>query len=108
MVETEKFLGRREGDEAACVKKSYAGAEEKRFANVVRDEDDGFVEAASKSAEFALKFATRDGIEGAEGFVHKKDRRVGGESARDAYTLTLAAREFAGTASRKLGGIEAY
>lgn len=62
MVEAEKFLRRGESDEAPGVKKSYARAEEKGFANVVRDENDGFLEAVGEGGKFALKLGARDGI----------------------------------------------
>jgi hypothetical protein len=47
MVEAEKVIGGRESDQAACLEKSYALAEEESFANVMGDEDDGFAETAS-------------------------------------------------------------
>ncbi len=106
MVETEKILRGRESDEAAGLQKGDARGKEESFANVVGDEDDGFIEAASKSAEFALKFGARDGIESAEGLIHEKDRRVGSEGAGDTHALALAARKFAWMAGRKFGGIE--
>jgi hypothetical protein len=74
----------------------------------VRDEDDGFFEAASEGAEFALKLGASDGIEGAERLVHEKDGRVGSEGAGDADALALAAGKFARTARGKFGGIETY
>ena len=72
------------------------------------DEDDGFVETASQSAEFPLKFGAGDGVEGAEGLVHKENRRIGGESARDADALALAAGKFMRVARGKFNGIETY
>ena len=108
MIETQKIVRGREGDETSYVEKSDAGSEKKSFANVVGDEYDGFVETAGEGAEFALKFGTGHGIEGAEGLVHKKDWRIGGESTRDTDALTLATGEFAGTAGRKLVRIETY
>jgi len=71
MVEAEKVLGRSEGDQASRLEKSDTLAEKNRFADVVRDENDGFVEAASEGAEFTLKFGTGDGIESAERLIHK-------------------------------------
>jgi hypothetical protein len=47
MIEMEKIPRGREGDEAAFVEESDALADKKRFADVVRDEDDGLAEAAS-------------------------------------------------------------
>jgi hypothetical protein len=97
MIEAEKVLRRGEGDKAAAMEKGDARGELESFANFVRDENDGLVETASEGAEFALKFSASDGIEGAEWFVHQKDRRVCGQSASDTDALALATREFAGT-----------
>ena len=106
MIEAEKFLGRGQGDKTSGMKESDALAEKKGFANVVGDEDDGFVEAAGEGPEFALKFGTGDGIEGAEGLVHQEDGRIGGKSAGNADTLALTARKFARTTGGKFGWIE--
>src|SRR6266436_6290526 len=83
MIEAEEFLRRGESNEAAGFEKGDARGEEKRFANIVRDEDNGFAEAACQRAEFALKLGAGDGIERAEWLVHEEDGRVGGEGARD-------------------------
>lgn len=108
MIEPEKFPGRSKRYEAAGVEKTDARGEQESFANVVSDEDDGLIEAASEGAEFALKFRARDGIERAEGLVHEQDGRIGGEGAGDADALALAAGKFARAAMRKFGGVEAY
>ena len=108
MVETQEFLWGRKRDEASLVKQGDARGEKKGFANVVRDENDGFAEAARQGTEFALKFRASNWIEGTERLVHKQDGRVCRESAGDAYALALAARKFPGVASGKLGGIETY
>ena len=108
MIETQKILRGGEGDKASCVQKRDAGGEKKSFANVVGDKDDSFVETAGESAKFALKFGTGHGIERAEGLVHQKNGRVGGESTCDTDALALAAGEFTRTASGKFGRIETY
>ena len=54
MIKAEKFLRRSEGHKTSGVKEGDALAKEKGFADVVSDEDDGFVEAAGKGPEFAL------------------------------------------------------
>ena len=108
VVKAEKILRRGEGDQVSRVEKAYARAQEEGFANVVGDEDNGFGETAGKGAEFTLKFGAGDGIECAEGLVHKKNGRVGGECARDADPLALAARKFARVTSGKFEGIETY
>jgi hypothetical protein len=83
-------------------------SQEEGFANVVGNEDDGFFQAGSERFELALKFGAGDGIEGAEGFIHEEDGRVGGESARYADALALSAGKFARMARGKFGGVETY
>ena len=106
MIEAQKILRGREGDELSCMEKRDARGEKYSFANVVGDEDNGFFEAAGEGAEFALKFGAGDGIEGSEGLVHKKNRRVGGERTCDTDALALAAGKFTRTTGGKFGGIE--
>jgi hypothetical protein len=108
MIEAEKVLGRGEGDQVSSVEESDARTEKKGFANVMGDEDDGFIEAASQGAEFALKFGAGDGIECAEGLVHEENRRIGGQGSGDTDALTLAAGEFAGMACGEFGRVETY
>ena len=106
MIQMEKIVRSRESDETSGFEKSDARGEQKGFANVVGDENDGFVEAAGEGAEFALKFGACDGIERAERLVHEKDGRVGGESACDADALALSTGEFSGIAPGKFIWIE--
>jgi len=73
----------------------------------MRDKNDCFAQTVRESAEFALELGAGDGIERAEGLVHKENRRVGGESAGDADALPLAAREFAGVAAGEFARLEA-
>jgi hypothetical protein len=108
VIEAEKIRGRGEGDEAPGVKEGDPPAEKESFANVVGNEDDRFVEAASEGAEFPLKFGTSDGIEGAERLVHEKDGRVGSKCAGDADALALAAGKLAGVAGGIFSRIETY
>jgi len=106
VIETEKILRRSEGDKTARVEESDALAEEKGFADVVGDEDDGFVEAPGEGPEFALKFGTGNRIEGAEGLVHQENRGIGSKSPSDADSLALTAGEFARAACGEFGRIE--
>jgi len=107
MIKAGKFVRSGDGDEAAGFEKGDARGEEQRFANVVRDEDNGFAEAARERAEFPLELGAGHGIERAEWLVHEKNGRVGGEGACDADPLALATGELAGTALGKLLWIEA-
>ena len=108
MVETQEFLWGRKRDEASLVKQGDARAEKNGLADVMRDENNGFVQAADEGTELPLKFGPSDGIEGTEGLVQKKNGRVCRESAGDANALTLAAGKFPGVARGKLRGIETY
>lgn len=92
VVEVEEIRGGSESGEMAIVKQSDARGKKEGFANVMRDEDDGLLETASEGDEFALELGAGDGVKRAEGLVHKKDGRIGSESASDADALTLAAR----------------
>jgi len=107
MVEAEEIQGRSGCDNAASLKQDDAGSEEKSLAKVVSDENDGLAKAAGEGAEFALKLGAGDGIEGAEGLIHQKNRRIGGKSAGDANALALAAGKFAGAAMSELARVEA-
>ena len=107
MVKAKKFLRRGAGNDAAGLEQDNARGEEQSFAQIVSDEDDGLAEAAGEGAEFALELGARDGIERAEGLVHQKDRRIGGEGAGDADALTLAAGKFAGAAMGEFAGFQA-
>jgi hypothetical protein len=107
MVEAEKILRRSGGNNAASLQQDDAGSEEKRFAKIVSDKDDGFAKAAGEGAKFALKFGAGDGIECAEGLVHQQDGGIGGEGASDADALALAAGKFARAAMGELARVEA-
>jgi len=107
MIEAKKFLRRGAGNDAAALEQDDSGSEEQGFAQIVGNEYDGLAEAAGQGAEFALEFGAGDGIERAEGLVHQKNGRIGGEGASDADALALAARKFAGTAMGKFARIEA-
>ena len=107
MIEAKKFLrGWHWRQYGRMSKQGNAVAEEKGFAEIVGDEDDSFAEAAGEGAEFALKLGAGDGIEGAEGLVHQKNRRIGGKGTSDADTLALAAGEFARAAAGKFSRIK--
>jgi hypothetical protein len=106
MIEAKKFLRRGAGDDAAGLKQDDARGEEEGFAQIVSDEDDGFAEAARQGAEFALEFSASDRIERAEGLIHQKNGRIGGEGPSDADTLALAAGKLAGAAMGKFARIE--
>jgi len=71
MVEKKKILRGREGDKASTLEKSDTLPKKKRFADVVCDEDDGLVEAASQGTEFALKFGAGDRIKSTERLIHE-------------------------------------
>ena len=106
MIDAEKFLGRSDSDDAASFEKNDTRGEQQSLAEVVSDENDGFAKAMRQGAEFALQLGAGDGIERAEGLIHKKDGWIGGESACDSHALALAAGEFAGVAVSKFSGVQ--
>lgn len=105
MIEFKKIPRRGEGNEAARFEERDARTEKESLADVMSNEDDGFIQAAGEGAEFALKLCTGDGIEGAEWLIHEENGRVGSEGARDADTLALAPGELAGMPCGKLRGV---
>jgi len=107
VIEAKKFLGRGAGDDAAGFEQHNARSQEQGLAQIVRDEDDGFAETAGEGAEFALQFGSSDGIKRAEGLVHKKNRRIGGERAGYADALALATGKVAGAAMSEFARVEA-
>jgi len=76
MIDVKKFLRRAAGNDTTGFEQDDTGSKKKRFAQIMRDEDDGFAKAPCEGAEFALKFGTGDGIERAESLVRKEDRRI--------------------------------
>src|SRR5580704_13552055 len=78
MVDQQKFLRRGGGNDVPGLQEHNARGEQESFAKVVRDEDNGLAEATGEVAELVLQFGARDGIEGAEGFVHQKNGWIGG------------------------------
>ena len=108
MVEVKKFLRRSAGNDAAAFEQHDARCEKQGFAQIVRDEDDGFAKAAGERREFTLEFRAGDGIERAEWFVHQENRWIGRKGASNADALTLSARELAGVAVGKFRRIKAH
>src|SRR5713101_4205385 len=107
MVEAKKFLRRNAGNDVAALQQHDARSEEQGFTQIMRDKNDCFAETTGEGAELALELGAGDGIECAEGLVHKENRRVGGKGAGHADPLPLAAREFAGAAAGEFARIEA-
>ena len=86
-----ELLRRKVSDEFAAFEQSDSGAEHQALAQIVGDEDDGFLQAILQGAKFALQFIASDRIESAEGLVHQQNRRIGGKGAGHADPLALAA-----------------
>ncbi len=78
MRQLQKLLRGSQSYKATGFEQGNARSEEKGFAEIMCDEDDGFAEAAGKVAELALKFSAGDGVECAERFVHKENGGIGG------------------------------
>lgn len=98
MIEPEKLGWGTRGHDPARLQQNDLRSEEKRFAQVVRYEDDGFPKAAREVAELALQLSASDGIERPEGLVHQKNRRIGSQSASHADALALPSRKLTWTA----------
>jgi hypothetical protein len=108
LIEAKKLLWRGAGDDAAGFKEDDAGSEKEGLPKIVGNENDGLAKAAGKGGEFALQFGTRDRIEGAKRFVHKKDGRIGGEGTGDTDALALATGKLTGATAGKFSGIKPY
>src|SRR5882762_1640021 len=107
VVEAKKVLRRGAGNDVAGLEQHDTGSEKQRFAEIVGDKDDGLPKTAGQGAEFALELGAGDGIERAEGLVHKENGRIGGERSGDSDTLTLAAGKLARAAMREFARSEA-
>ena len=107
MIEQKKFLRRANGDDTARLEQSDARGEQERFAEIVSDEEDGLAQTAREGAEFTLQFGAGDGVKRTERLVHKKNRRVSGEGARNADALALAAGKLTRAARGEFGRVEA-
>jgi hypothetical protein len=93
MIDAGKFLGRAVRDSSAIFEQDDARGEQKRFAKIVGDKDDGFAEASCEGAEFTLKLGASDGIKSAKRLVHQENAWFSSEGARDADALTLSTRQ---------------
>ena len=58
--------------------------------------------------QLVLQITARDGVEGTEGLVEQHEPGLGGEGARQAHALLLAARELRGPAITKLPRVEPH
>ena len=93
-------------DELAAVHDGDVVAETDRLLHVVGDEDDRRRKLALDRLEVVLRLAADQRIEGAERLVHQQQSRLGGERARDADALLLAAGQLVRTALREGRRIE--
>src|SRR5262245_2368485 len=87
--------GRGAGGEFATGQHSDFRPERKRLAHVMRDADDGLANLRLNAMELAVHLGPRQRVERAERLVHQQNRRVDGQSARNAYALSLSAGQFA-------------
>ena len=65
-------------------------------------EDRRFLKLPAERQELVLQLQARDGVERTEGFVEKQQSGVGGQGARDAYSLALATGQLTGIAVQEL------
>src|SRR5579862_9065992 len=107
MIELEELLRCGVGNDAAGVQENDAGAEQERFANIVSDDDNGLGETAGDFQKALLQFGAGHGIQGAEGFIHQKNRGIGGQGAGHADALALSSGKLARVALRELHRVKA-
>ena len=67
-----------------------------RLVDIVCDEDDGLPQALMELPQLDLQASARNGIERAEGLVHKQGARARGNGARDPDPLLLSSGELRG------------
>jgi hypothetical protein len=68
-------------------------AKERGFGEVVRHQDDRFAERLKDSAKVALEIGPDERVEGSQGFIEQKHRRVEHQAAHESHTLALPAGE---------------
>ena len=107
MWQLKKLVWRRAGDYNPGLKQDDLGSQQQRLPEVVRDEDNRFLKAAGKGAEFALKFRPSDGIQGAKRFVHQEDGWIRSQCAGNTDALALTTGKFARAPVGKLFGLHA-
>jgi hypothetical protein len=106
VIDAQKFLRPRRCDDAAGLEKHDSRGEQKGFANVVGDKDDGLGQAARQAKELALQLRAGNRIKGSKWLVHEENRWIGSEGAGDADALALPARERVWMATCELPRIE--
>ena len=87
----ENFSWRRVLQELAAVHHGDAVAKADRLFHVVSDEENRRRKLALERLEVVLGLGANQRVEGAERLVHQQQFRLGGERARDAHPLLLAA-----------------
>ncbi len=102
----QKFLRRVNAHQSARFDKCDACAQKQRFARIVRDENNGFLETLLQIGKFLLQLAARERVERAERLVHQENRRIGGECSRHAHALALAARKLVRISMREVCYVE--
>ena len=80
-------------DDAPALHDGDVVADLQRLFEVVADEDDRLLQRRLKLQELVLQLGADQRIERRERLVHQKDRRFGGEGARQADALLHAARQ---------------
>jgi hypothetical protein len=91
----------------------FAGAEDRDlvaqldgFVDVVADHDHGLVQRTLHFEEFVLDHLAVDRVDGAEGFVHQQQRRIGGQRADHPDPLLLTTGQFTRIAMQILLGFQ--
>lgn len=71
IVRVQKFRALPEKDQAAVMKHPDPRGKEKRFADIVRDEQHRFVKSPLQVQKLPLDFHPRDGVKRSERLVHQ-------------------------------------
>jgi hypothetical protein len=103
----QEFAGCGDQLESALLEQCDASGEREGFEHIVRDEDRGDLVTLAQSQKLLLHFMTRKGVESAEGFIKKQQRRACGQCTRHGDALALAAGELSRVAGGELSSGQA-
>src|SRR5262245_56537731 len=80
----------------------------KSLVHVMRDENQGLLNALLEFSKLASNLGASNGIECAKRFVEQKNRRVYGQGTRNADALPLPTGKLPGKAPRECLGVHAH
>src|SRR5699024_7752227 len=89
----QQIFGRADLLHGSLIKQAELIAHLEGFEYVVRYEHNGFINLLENKTNFLANLSLGDGIEGAKGFIHQNNGRIGGQRSRQPYSLLLASAE---------------